>query len=170
MIPLAKFSNKGSYYFFMLATIILSLLPLESYAKEKISFEIVNIKKYITDHYKYKHKLPLFTMAIKNTGGTPITSRKLDCDVSFIDIDNKRIIAEYGRNLLNEFKTIDPGFTSSLIAIDILRVGEKIVNVIGQRPIDFKMKAKIECSFQGYAKEKKVIFSPTEYRLLPLWN
>ncbi|MDY6839094.1 MAG: zinc ribbon domain-containing protein [Thermodesulfobacteriota bacterium] len=141
-----------------------------SQGQQKATFRITNVKKYSTDHYKYKSKLPLVSIAIENTGATAITSKALKCLVSFIDLDNKRIITQYQRNLLNDFKEIAPGFTSPLIGIQILNVEAKLVKLIGQRPISFRISATVKCELNQHVQEKAVIFYPSEYTSLPVWD
>jgi hypothetical protein len=134
-------------------------------------FRIVNAEKYKEDDYEYEHYLPVLLISIENTGQTPITSRELDCDISFLDIDNKRIIMESGLNLLNEFNTIELGYTTAPIAIDIDIYGsEPIVSVIGKEPIDFDIKVKVTCKLNKHIEKYETIFSPHEYPSLPLWE
>jgi hypothetical protein len=130
-------------------------------------FGIVNAEKYKTDYKKYEHYLPLLLISIENTGQTTITSEEIDCDVSFLDIDNKRIIQERGRRL-PEFKTIEPGYTTPPIKISIYPW--VIVSLIGQEPIDFDIKVKVTLKLNKNIERYETIFSPHEYPSLPLWK
>ncbi|MBI4842728.1 MAG: hypothetical protein HY809_00165 [Nitrospirae bacterium] len=131
-----------------------------------------NVSKYSERDYNYKYKLPVLVLTIKNNLNRPVTSSELDCDVSFTDIDNKRIISEYGRNLMNDFKVIEQGYTSSPIKIYIMDVEEKILNVIGNNPITFKIKVSVSLRTNNKDDGEAIyetIFAPNEYTYLPQW-
>lgn len=144
--------------------------PVMGQSDEKI--QIVNVKKYVEKEYKYHFRTPLVVLSIKNNTGRPIPSGEIECSVSFLDIDNKRAIDERNRHFLNDFVVIEPGYTSPLVRFGI-KYSDRIVPLIGQVPINFRIKVKILIWLKDdkeNAQISEVIFEPEEYNVLPIWE
>jgi len=164
---------KKSFLLIFMLFLFLSLFGSSFCFATDYSFTFANAKKYVTKPYGYDHKVPLLLISIKNSGSTPLSSSDLVCNVSFLDLDNKRVISAYQRNLLNEFEIIPPGFTSPLFDITILDIPKCIISLIGQNPINFKIR--LELTLKPYRinlprKKYETVFNPIDYNDLPLWK
>jgi hypothetical protein len=138
-------------------------------SKSEDKIRIVNVKKYVETVYKYDFKSPAVGLSIENNSNRPMRAEEFKCTVSFMDIDNKRVIYDYNRHFSNDFTVIEPGYSSSIIKFSIS--SDSLINTIGNVPINFKIKAKILIWLENYkesAQTAEVIFNPNEYSMLPI--
>jgi hypothetical protein len=144
--------------------------PAQEKAEKNI--QIVHVEKYVERGYQYRFRTPLLVLSIKNNSDTPIHANEFRCSVCFRDVDNKRTIHAYGKDFLNDFSVIKPNYTSPQLRFG-LKDSNKLLPLIGQVPIDFRIKVKVAIWLKDYKEDvqlSEVIFDPKEYNLLPLWD